>query len=124
MAISKQEQKDIFNIIIIYPGYILWHSIGRDEPSPDAYADAVHFMEKGSSEHEKMKTALLSVFTTAKKIRYYRQLKLLALMFDTDANGVSSLNLLRLSVAVKEGMIQRGLTTISSIEEAFAPLPI
>lgn len=86
MSISVTDQNDIFTIITQNPQIINWLSIGRLEPSADAICDAAHYMEKGSTEHEEMKNALLSVLenlTNAKEIRYYRQLKLLAIMFDT-----------------------------------------
>lgn len=86
MSISVTDQNDIFTIITQNPQIINWLSIGRLEPSADAICDAAHYMEKGSTEHEEMKNALLCVLenlTNAKEIRYYRQLKLLAIMFDT-----------------------------------------
>lgn len=97
MSISIKEQDEIFDIITQNPQIINWLSIGRLEPSADAVCDAVHFMEKRSKEHEEMKKALLCVFTkltNAKEIRYYRQLKLLAIMFDLDGNNNSRLNML------------------------------
>ena len=89
MSISVAEQIEIFKIIIQYPEIINWLSIGRHEPSADAICDAAHFMEKGFIRCKQMEKALLDVFqnlTGAKKIRYYRQLKLLAIMFDTYKN--------------------------------------
>lgn len=85
MSICEKRQDEIFEIIIHCPHIINWLSIGRLEPSADAICDAAHYMEKGSIEHTEMKEALKSVFeklTNAKEIRYYRQLKLLAIMFD------------------------------------------
>ena len=94
MAITIQEQNAIFDIIITYPNIINWLSIGRLEPSADAICDAAHFMVKDSMEREQMEKALLTVFKNAKKVRYYRQLKLLAIMFDVDKNGNSRLCML------------------------------
>jgi hypothetical protein len=117
MGIKLKDQIEIFNIITTQPECVDWHCIGRHEPSPEAYLEAASFMSKGSDEHEVMKNALLKVFPTAKDVRYYRQLKLLALIFDTD----DVLNWLKLSVRVKEGMRERGLTTIKNISEALTP---
>lgn len=117
MKINLNEKMEIFNIVTTHPECIDWHCIGRYEPSPEAYLEAASFMPKGSDEQAVMKKALLKVFHPAKEVRYYRQLKLLALIFDTD--GV--LNWLKLSVRVKEGMRERGLATINSISEAFTP---
>ena len=86
MSISVADQIEIFKIIIQYPEIINWLSIGRHEPSADAVCDAVHFMVKDSIEREQMEKALLKVFNKAKKVRYYRQLKLLSIMFDTYKN--------------------------------------
>ena len=94
MSISEKEQEEIFKIIIQYPKIINWLSIGRLEPSADAVCDAVHFMVKDSIEREQMEKALLKVFNKAKKVRYYRQLKLLAIMYDVDKNSNSRLSIL------------------------------
>ena len=94
MSISEKEQEEIFKIIIQHPKIINWLSIGRLEPSADAVCDAVHFMIKDSIEREQMEKALLKVFNKAKKVRYYRQLKLLAIMYDVDKNGHSRLSIL------------------------------
>ena len=104
MGISTKEKNEIFEILIAYPDCVDWNCIGRNEPSPQAYSDAASFMAKGSAEHEEMKNALLRAFPTAKEIRYYRQLKLLALMFDTDEKGVNALGFLRMYISIKEGM--------------------
>lgn len=93
MSISVADQNAIFTIITQNPQIINWLSVGRLKPSADAICDAAHYMEYYKGASKDMRDALLKAFPNAKQIRYHRQFKYLAIMFDT-YKGSSLLNTL------------------------------
>lgn len=104
LGVTNQDRDDIFDLISKYPDCVEWEELRRLQPSPEAKADADLYMPISSAEHKKMQKSLLKTYTSAKKIQYDFQNRMLALMFDTDENGNNTLAKLKLEIEARKGI--------------------
>ena len=130
----SETKKAITTLLILFAEYIAWKDFGdRGNPCYDPYkfADSQEAydaalsemyttlaMPKGSPEHIQLGSRIASLLD-CKYVTYDWVKKVVGrLLSSTDYNELKEMT--ALSIAVRRGMKQKGLTTIDSIEEALS----
>lgn len=106
-----------FCLLCKHPDCIDLECFSECEPSPIGYTRAVNKIPKWSVEDNIWNMALRSILPEAKFIEYHWRVRILAALMDDDDIQTDNLEMLKLSIAVKQAMKEKGLTEINSLEE-------
>ncbi len=84
----------------------------RVEPSHIGYARAAEVIPKGSINDFRWASAVKTLYPDSKCTHYHLRLRLLAALMDEDSRHTNNLSMLKLSIAVRKAMKEKGLTQI------------